>query len=107
MPCHNDDGIGHYKGNFGNLLFVWDVLFGTAQITRRYPAKVGLPDDLLFGKESGAMRDVLPAVPVKARSLRAGGGRQAVRRVGGRSPAIGVLHLTRDERAAYPLPGTP
>ncbi|WP_407924123.1 sterol desaturase family protein [Piscinibacter terrae] len=47
----NDDGIGHYKGNFGNLLFVWDMVFGTAKITRRYPAKVGLQDDLVFGKE--------------------------------------------------------
>jgi len=47
----NDDGIGHYTGNFGNLLFFWDVLFGTAKITRRYPAAVGLPDDLAFGKE--------------------------------------------------------
>jgi sterol desaturase/sphingolipid hydroxylase (fatty acid hydroxylase superfamily) len=47
----NEDGIGHYTGNFGNLLFIWDVLFGTAKITRRYPAAVGLPDDLAFGKE--------------------------------------------------------
>ena len=47
----NDDGIGHYIGNFGNLLFLWDVLFGTAKITRRYPAEVGLPDDRVFGKE--------------------------------------------------------
>src|SRR5574337_1717629 len=47
----NSDGIGHYKGNFGNLLFFWDVLFGTAHITRRYPAAVGLQDDLLFGDE--------------------------------------------------------
>jgi sterol desaturase/sphingolipid hydroxylase (fatty acid hydroxylase superfamily) len=47
----NSDGIGHYKGNFGNLLFVWDMLFGTAKITRRYPARVGLPDDLIYGKE--------------------------------------------------------
>ncbi len=47
----NTDGIGHYKGNFGNLLFFWDVLFGTAKITRRYPAAVGLQDDQLFGKE--------------------------------------------------------
>src|SRR6476469_3746803 len=39
----NSDGIGHYKGNFGNLLFVWDMLFGTAKITRRYTARVGLP----------------------------------------------------------------
>ena len=47
----NSDGIGHYTGNFGNLLFVWDLLFGTAHITRRYPAAVGLQDDLLFGEE--------------------------------------------------------
>jgi sterol desaturase/sphingolipid hydroxylase (fatty acid hydroxylase superfamily) len=47
----NADGIGHYKGNFGNLLFVWDLLFGTAHITRRYPAAVGLEDDRLFGAE--------------------------------------------------------
>jgi sterol desaturase/sphingolipid hydroxylase (fatty acid hydroxylase superfamily) len=47
----NVDGIGHYKGNFGNLLFLWDVVFGTAHITRRYPAEVGLRDDQLFGPE--------------------------------------------------------
>ena len=47
----NDDGVGHYKGNFGNMLFVWDLLLRTAKITRRYPARVGLNDDLLFGKE--------------------------------------------------------
>ena len=47
----NEDGVGHYKGNFGNLLFFWDVLFGTAHITRRYPPRVGLKDDLVFGKE--------------------------------------------------------
>jgi sterol desaturase/sphingolipid hydroxylase (fatty acid hydroxylase superfamily) len=50
----NADGIGHYKGNFGNLLFFWDVLFGSAHITRKYPAKVGLQDDLLFGDEHWA-----------------------------------------------------
>lgn len=47
----NDDGIGHYKGNYGNLLFIWDMLFGSAHITRQYPAKVGLIDDQLFGQE--------------------------------------------------------
>ncbi len=46
-----DDGIGHYKGNYGNLLFFWDVLFGTARITRKYPAQVGLRDDVENGKE--------------------------------------------------------
>ncbi|MEO0397839.1 MAG: sterol desaturase family protein [Pseudomonadota bacterium] len=37
-----DDAATHYKGNFGNLLFFWDVLFGTARITRRYPDAVGV-----------------------------------------------------------------
>ena len=39
---HRDDGVTHYKGNFGNLLFFWDVLFGTARITRRYPEQFGV-----------------------------------------------------------------
>ena len=47
----NADGVGHYKGNFGNLLFIWDLIFGSAHITRRYPDKVGLIDDQLFGQE--------------------------------------------------------
>ena len=47
----NDDGIGHYKGNFGNMLFIWDMIFGSAHITRKFPAKVGLIDDKLFGQE--------------------------------------------------------
>jgi sterol desaturase/sphingolipid hydroxylase (fatty acid hydroxylase superfamily) len=47
----NADGVGHYKGNFGNLLFIWDMIFGSAHITRRYPERVGLIDDKLFGVE--------------------------------------------------------
>ncbi len=72
----NDDGIGHYKGNFGNLLFVWDVLFGTAKITRRYPARVGLPDDLLYGKERWFVEMFYPLVQSRrTRSALAPGGR--------------------------------
>lgn len=44
---HAADGVTNYKGNFGNLLFFWDVLFGTAKITRRVPEEFGvenLPD---------------------------------------------------------------
>ena len=37
-----DDGVTHYKGNFGNLLFFWDVLFGSAKITRRRPEQYGI-----------------------------------------------------------------
>jgi len=39
---HLSDGAVHYKGNFGNLLFFWDVLFGTAKITRSYPVSYGV-----------------------------------------------------------------
>lgn len=41
---HAADGVTHYKGNYGNLLFFWDVLFGTAKITRRYPEAFGVED---------------------------------------------------------------
>ncbi len=39
---HADDGVTHYKGNYGNFLFLWDVLFGTAKITGRRPTQFGL-----------------------------------------------------------------
>jgi sterol desaturase/sphingolipid hydroxylase (fatty acid hydroxylase superfamily) len=45
------DGVGHYKGIFGNLLFIWDIIFGSAYITRKFPKQVGLKDDQLFGQE--------------------------------------------------------
>jgi len=37
-----DDGVGYYKGNFGNMFFLWDVIFGTAHISRRYPTSYGI-----------------------------------------------------------------
>jgi len=37
-----DDGVGYYKGNFGNMFFLWDVMFGTAHISRQYPAAYGI-----------------------------------------------------------------
>ena len=71
----NEDGIGHYKGNFGNLLFVWDMLFGTAHITRRFPAKVGLQDDLVYGQERWYHQMFYPLLQSKREhsALRAGG----------------------------------
>jgi len=39
---HAHDPATHYKGNYGNLLFFWDVLFGTAKITRSYPNSYGV-----------------------------------------------------------------
>lgn len=37
-----DDGVGYYKGNFGNMFFLWDVIFGTAHISRQYPRAFGI-----------------------------------------------------------------
>ncbi len=55
-----DDGIGHYRGNYGNLLFFWDVLFGTALITRQYPPAFGLPDDRRHGSERWYVQFLYP-----------------------------------------------
>ena len=55
-----NDGVGHYTGNFGNLLFVWDMLFGTAHITRRYPQAYGLADDRAHGAEPWLAQFVYP-----------------------------------------------
>jgi sterol desaturase/sphingolipid hydroxylase (fatty acid hydroxylase superfamily) len=55
-----DDGIGHYTGNYGNLLFLWDMLFGTARITRRYPPAFGLTDDRAHGPESWLTQFIYP-----------------------------------------------
>ena len=37
-----EDGVSCPYGNFSNMLFIWDVLFGTAHITRRYPEQFGV-----------------------------------------------------------------
>ncbi len=63
-----DDGIGHYTGNYGNLLFIWDMLFGTARITRRYPPAYGLSDDREHGPEPWLTQITYPL----RRSRRAG-----------------------------------
>lgn len=55
-----DDGVGHYSGNFGNLLFLWDVIFGTARITRRYPPAFGLADDRAHGHEKWYTQMLFP-----------------------------------------------
>ena len=39
---HAEDPAVNYKGNYGNLLFFWDILFGTAHITRQYPQSYGV-----------------------------------------------------------------
>ena len=71
----NADGVGHYKGNFGNLLFFWDVLFRSAHITRRYPPAVGLRDDALFGDEDWTVQLFYPFARSKREhsALRPGG----------------------------------
>ena len=71
---HLSDPAVHYKGNYGNLLFFWDVLFGTARITRTYPQSFGvenLPDATLgqqllwpiFPENRDSARHIKGAVP--------------------------------------------
>jgi len=36
-----EDGVSHPNGNYGNLLFIWDIIFESAKITRQYPTKFG------------------------------------------------------------------
>ncbi|MDY7539315.1 sterol desaturase family protein [Undibacterium sp. RTI2.1] len=60
-----DDGIGHYKGNFGNFLFFWDILFKSALITRQYPKQVGLMDDVQYGKEAWYIEVFFPVFKSK------------------------------------------
>ena len=75
---HLSDPAVHYKGNYGNLLFFWDVLFGTARITRTYPISYGvenLPDATLgqqllwpvFAENKDMDRVVPGAIPASAR----------------------------------------
>lgn len=74
---HLTDPAVHYKGNYGNLLFFWDVLFGTARITRTYPESYGvenLPDATLgqqllwpiFPENQDIDREVPGASPASA-----------------------------------------
>ncbi len=69
---HKSDGVTHYKGNFSNFFFLWDVLFGTAKITRRYPYEYGVENlnevtgsQLLLwplvGGKQGTVETVTPA----------------------------------------------
>ncbi|MCB9656380.1 MAG: sterol desaturase family protein [Sandaracinaceae bacterium] len=59
---HADDGVTHYAGNYGNLLFFWDVLFGTARITRRYPEAYGIEN---LAPESATTELLWPLVPLR------------------------------------------
>ena len=74
---HRDDPAVHYKGNYGNLLFFWDVLFGTAKITRSYPASYGVEDmpDATLGQQL-----LWPVFPEN---------RDAARKIAGAGPAEG------------------
>jgi len=57
---HSADGVTHYRGNYGNFLFLWDVLFGTAHITGQRPVAYGIE-----GLEPvGWWRELLVPAPV-------------------------------------------
>ena len=53
------DGISDPNGNYGNMFFIWDQIFNTAIITRKYPKEFGIPDD---PKDSWASQWLYPFV---------------------------------------------
>jgi sterol desaturase/sphingolipid hydroxylase (fatty acid hydroxylase superfamily) len=59
---YKSDSATHYKGNYGNFLFFWDVLFGTAKITRQYPREMGVEN---LPKTSVGEQLVWPLVSVE------------------------------------------
>ena len=61
---HESDGVTYYKGNYGNFLFLWDVIFGTARITRGRPDAYGIE-----GLEPvGLFHELLVPTPVRKRA---------------------------------------
>lgn len=56
------DGIGRHQGNYGNLLFIWDVLLGTAHFTRQYPPAFGLPQTHTHTKSDWLAQWLYPLV---------------------------------------------
>lgn len=68
---HANDGVTHYKGNFGNMLFFWDVLFGTARITRRYPPAYGVENLHEASVGEQLLWPLVPSGQAKARRQKA------------------------------------
>jgi len=63
------DGVTTYKGNYGNLLFFWDVLFGTAKITRGYPTQYGVQGMLKAGAAEQLFWPLVPSPKKKAKPV--------------------------------------
>ncbi len=40
-----EDGASAPNGNFSNMFFIWDLMFGTARITRKFPTRFGVKTD--------------------------------------------------------------
>lgn len=68
-----DDENTHYHGNYGNFLFLWDVIFGTARITRRRPVAYGIEGLAPVGLWAELLVPV-PAVPLAEAGGSADGG---------------------------------
>ena len=53
------DGVGNPNGNFGNMLSIWDQLFGTATFKHELPSAYGIPND---PKDSWAAHTFYPLI---------------------------------------------
>ena len=60
------DGISNPNGNFGNMFFLWDTIFGTAKFSRAYPTEFGVDD----GIEESWARQLLYPLPAAMTKMR-------------------------------------
>ncbi len=82
----NADGIGHYKGNFGNLLFLWDIVFGSRAHHAPVPCRGGPAGRRAVRRRALGAPDVLSAGALAARTLGAAPRRPALRGSERRAP---------------------
>jgi len=90
----DDDGVGHYKGNFGNMFFLWDVIFGTGLITRQYPSAYGIKH---YRQEEWYAQFLWPLVKSRKEGseLAAGGPEVGDEVVGDEVPPVGEVGFGR------------
>jgi len=80
-----DDGVGYYKGNFGNMFFLWDVIFGTGLITRQYPKSYGISH---YQQEEWYAQFLWPIVKSRKEGSELAHGGPMVKEEPGKEPAI-------------------
>lgn len=86
----HDDGIGYYKGNFGNMFFIWDIIFRTAKITRQYPKSYGIKH---YKEEEWYAQFLWPIFKSKKEGSE----------LSANGPVVGDIEITEEDETVSPL----